>query len=91
MSIIANLRSKSLKPEINKRVKFYNQDLNKEEISHYQLNLFNENWRNVIKNVPYYRSLFQKGELPGIFNDWGQFQHLMPISMRNDYIFEKYC
>ncbi len=86
MAIVAKLRSTILKSEINKLSNFYEAEISEHERLRIQLELFNSNWKKIIKNVPYYRSLYLKGALPIKFESWNQFIKEMPVGNRLDYI-----
>lgn len=90
MTIVAIIRSKLFQNQINKRSDFYQKETSKEERLKWQLDQFNMNWIKIIKDVPYYRSLYRNCVLPEKFDSWDQFLLEMPVGEKNLYIEEKY-
>ncbi len=89
MTIVAIIRSKLFQNEINARSDFYQKETSKEERLQWQLDQFNTNWKKIIKDVPYYRSLYLNGRVPEKFDNWDQFLIRMPVSEKKQYIEEK--
>lgn len=89
MAIIAKLRANILNPEINRLSTFYEAEISEADRLRMQLRLFNSNWEMMIKNVPFYKSLYLKGALPNKFESWDQFLLIMPITDRKKCIINK--
>lgn len=64
-----------MRPKVNEQIQFYN-STEISEISDYQLTKFNKLWQNIQKNVPYYRQLIAKGEIPTTIKSWEDFNQL---------------
>ena len=69
-----------MQPKVNKEKVFY-QNTPLDQVSNYQLNTFNNLWKEIQQNVPYYQKLVLKDLIPEKINSWGEFLKI-PIQNR---------
>src|SRR5699024_12309894 len=68
-----------MQPKVNKEKVFY-QNTPLDQVSNYQLNTFNNLWKEIQQNVPYYQKLVLKDLIPEKINRWGE---LLKIPIQN--------
>lgn len=81
MFFLPLMRDRKIKPIITERKKFYN-GINNKKKGEYQLKKFNKLWKNIYKNVPYYKQLVEEKKLPKKITTWELFSQI-PIADRS--------
>lgn len=81
MNILSSLREKIIRPKLNEEIKFYN-STEQSQISNYQIRKFNKLWQDIQANVPFYKSLASKKDVPKNISSFDDFKKL-PIICRS--------
>ena len=81
MLFLPYMREKMMKPKVDDNIKFY-QSIEKNKISEYQMTQFNKIWQVIQRNVPFYKDLIEKKEVPSTITNWVDFNQL-PIVDRS--------
>jgi len=84
MTLGGKIKKGLLKPEIERRQQEYARPYSDEEALETQLALFNQSWRKMVREIPYYRDLQRKRGIPDNIADWEQFLALFPVIGRED-------
>lgn len=80
--LIGKIRDRKLGKEISDQADFYSRDWSPEDIRTWQLNQFNEQWRVICQEVPYFVQLVCDRNLPKKFESWKQFKDSVPVTDR---------
>ncbi|MCU9599710.1 phenylacetate--CoA ligase family protein [Pallidibacillus thermolactis] len=64
-----------MRPRVNKQIQFYSK-VDKDKISKMQLKKFNELWQHIQENVPFYKNLVTRNDVPQNINNWEDFKKL---------------
>lgn len=80
MTILGYLRNKKIKPKVKEAINFYN-NYSEQDIIKYQIQKFNIQWKNIQKEIPYYKELVAKGIVPKTINTINDFQQV-PVTDR---------
>lgn len=72
MLFLPYIREKMIRTSLNEQINFY-KNMDKNFIYSYQLSKFNQLWRNIQQNVPFYQDLVKKCELPKTINSLEDF------------------
>lgn len=81
MSLLPYLRERNIRPKVQKEITFYH-NFNFNNIAEYQLNKFNQLWKNIQSNVLYYKELTNNNEVPKTIKSFEDFKKL-PIIDRS--------
>jgi|SRR5690625_3653795 len=79
MRIVSYYKEKKLLPKIMEQESIYNNSNTK--ITMYQIEKFNQLWKDIQRNVPYYKNLVKNEKLPTEIKTWDDFS-LLPIQNR---------
>lgn len=82
MTLLAKLRARRLRDAVKQRRAAYDaaQAWSGDQVAAWQLQQFNERWRDMRVHIPFYRDL----DAPDEFDDWPQFLRVAPLSTRAD-------
>src|SRR5699024_1205619 len=80
MFLIPLIRKKEMESRVRFEQSFYNSDA-KFNISHYQFRTFNNLWQNIQLNVPFYKEMVKKKEIPTQISSFHDFENF-PILNR---------
>src|SRR5690625_6829243 len=81
MFLLPKIRERKMKPFLQREIEFY-ETTPKDIIEDYQLQQFNVIWKDIQKNVEYYRNLVDNKELPKRFKTFNEFKSI-PIVTRD--------
>jgi len=82
MTLVGALRQRVMSRELEERERAYAVEVSADERRKIQLELLNVEWRRIIDDVPFYRQLHEKGQLPGRFASLEQFIKAVPATTR---------
>ncbi len=82
MTLVANLRARAYNRVIQERVEQYAHMTSNQTRQEYQLHLWNQEWRRIAHQVPYYKELKRRAVLPDSFRSWQEFVDHVPVSTR---------
>ena len=80
MSLLPYLRERNIRPKVQKEITFYH-NFNFNNIAEYQLNKFNQLWKNIQSNVLYYKELTNNNEVPKTIKSFEDFKKLPIIDL----------
>lgn len=63
MTLIGKIRNAKMKPKVKKLNSFY-RNTNTKQINNYQLIHFNRLWKDIQRNIPYYKELIENNNIP---------------------------
>ncbi|HMQ49225.1 MAG TPA: hypothetical protein PKA00_17315 [Saprospiraceae bacterium] len=80
--LLKQLFQKSLK-EFEYQKKTIDDSTNQIKVNDYQLMLFNNIWKDVLRNNNYFLEQKNKMKLPGHFESWEEFESIMPVQTKD--------
>jgi phenylacetate-coenzyme A ligase PaaK-like adenylate-forming protein len=84
MTLGGKVKKGLLKREIEWRREEYGKPYRDEEVHDIQLALFNESWRKMAHEIPFYRDLKRKRGIPETISSWEDFLEFFPVVRRQD-------
>ncbi|MEW6555453.1 MAG: hypothetical protein AB1384_14345 [Actinomycetota bacterium] len=84
MTLAGKAKKLLLAREIERRLAEYGRPYGDDEALDIQLALFNLCWRNMAREIPFYRDLQRERGIPGTIASWEQFLELFPVTRRQD-------
>jgi phenylacetate-CoA ligase len=84
MKLGAKIRKALLSREIERRLQEYTKPYSDEEALEVQLTLFNECWRKMAREIPFYHDLQRERGIPETIASWEEFLELFPVMRRQD-------
>jgi phenylacetate-coenzyme A ligase PaaK-like adenylate-forming protein len=83
MTLVGSLREARLTPDISARAQDYTEASDGVARRDLQLQRWNEEWRRIVRDVPYYINLKKALKLPDSFRSWEEFADLLPVTTRS--------
>ncbi len=80
--IIGEVRAAWFRRRAGQVDKFYEAKRSPADIRKWQLARFNDLWRTIAQNSPYYMHLKRQGQIPVRFADWNEFSEKLPVLTR---------
>lgn len=84
LSILRELRARRFTPGVRALARQYAELPGEEAVSAWQLERFNERWREWSEHVPYFATLAEGGRLPVRFGSWAEIREALPPMTRHD-------
>lgn len=81
MFFLSNIRERKIKPKVKAQKNFYSEKSNYNK-AEYQLKMFNKQWKQIYKNVPYYKKLVKEKKIAKNIKTWEDFL-MLPIGDRS--------
>lgn len=84
MTLTAKIRAGLYQEAISQRAREYATALDPEDRLAWQLELWNQEWKRLREEVPFYWSLAASKRLPNRFSSWNEFFENMPVTYRHN-------
>ncbi len=84
MTVAGFIRQQRYQHELRSRLAGYAQEIHREKRLGQQLRLWNVQWRQISRQIPYWKELCVRRGLPSEFKSWDEFREQVPVMTRAD-------